>query len=93
MSDTYKHKTQRKNKTLMCKRREYLTGIVATDLWMPFEMMADTEYRNTLSDFCRGPARHGNKRQYMAYCKWKSRKKDRYNLKKDLFERLQEYEE
>lgn len=82
MSDTFKHKQQRRLKTKIIERRIELGGTVSTALGITSNESGDPLIGDCWHKFFNGSMRHGNKRRYEAYMKWKHRKAERYKLNK-----------
>ena len=64
MSRTNKHSRQQKLNQFIDSQQQDFSNI---------------EYRRAWTEFWSGPIRHGNKRHYEAYMKWKRHKAERYD--------------
>lgn len=85
MSRTYKHSRQRELKVSLNKRKSEL-GDKATGMAVSAHNCFDPIIRKINSEFYRGNLRHGNKRHYEAYMKWKLRKSYRYKTDSHILE-------
>ena len=79
MSRTYKHSKQRELKSRLIKLKIEL-GDKSSGMQIEIDNCYDQDIRKIVSEFYRGSIRHGNKRHYKAYMKWKFRKKNRYKI-------------
>jgi len=83
VSRTHKHTKQQKLKTKLEKRKLELGD---EGSGMSISTYFDPEIQRAIFGFHRGSLRHGNKRKYEAYRKWKLHKKDRYEARHQIEE-------
>jgi hypothetical protein len=83
MSNTLRHKEKNKSKRAIRQYREDTDCSTEHPFWIGKEELENPELLNILYDFLNKPGtRHGNKRRFEAYMKWKKRKKQRIKLNK-----------